>query len=101
LAAGFGTANIISINVGEATKSGSIANTRKEVLMNRMLLVLAWLGTVLVVFVTQMFLPDTREGRTLAFIVCFVALFPLARTLWFVNMPVWRYWAGLAGRSRH
>jgi hypothetical protein len=64
--------------------------------MNRMLLVLAWLGFVLVVLVTQMFLPDSREGRTLAFIVCFLALFPLARTLWFVNVPVWRYWAGLA-----
>ena len=35
-------------------------------------------------------------GRAIVFVVFMVALFPVARTLWFSEVPAWRYWLGLA-----
>lgn len=64
--------------------------------MNRILLILAWLGVVLVGLVGQIFLPATPVGRTLTFVAFAAAFYPLARVLWFSNTPAWRYWAGVA-----
>ena len=60
------------------------------------LIVLAVLGAVLVAFATGMFMPNTPSARTIQFVVFWIALYPVARLLWFASVPVWRYWAGLA-----
>ncbi len=44
----------------------------------------------------MMLLPNDPTGRTLGFLAFGVALFPVARHLWFADVPPWRYWAGLA-----
>lgn len=42
-----------------------------------------------------MFVPDTPGGRTLVFVAFSTAFYPVARVLWFSQVPAWRYWLGL------
>ncbi|CAN5521020.1 hypothetical protein BH23ACI1_BH23ACI1_03050 [soil metagenome] len=56
---------------------------------------LAFLGAVLIGAVALMLLPETPAGRTFAFAAFWIALYPLATTLWFSQVPAWRFWAAL------
>jgi hypothetical protein len=63
--------------------------------MTRAIFVLAFLGAVLVLVVTQLFMPNTSTGLAVVFVAFGIAMYPLARVLWFASMPAWRYWLGL------
>lgn len=63
--------------------------------MDKGLIALAFLGAVLIGFVTQMFVPDAPIGRTLVFLAFSAAFYPVARSLWLAEVPAWRYWAGV------
>lgn len=64
--------------------------------LKRLVLALAFLGAVFVGFTARLFVSDTPLGQTFVFIAFGVALYPVARTVWFASVPQWRYWAGLA-----
>ena len=63
--------------------------------MGKMIGALAFLGAVLVAAVAQMLAPETPVGRTIVFAAFWIALYPLARLVWFSGVPAWRYWAAL------
>lgn len=63
--------------------------------MDKGIVALAFLGAILVGFVTQMFAPDTPGGRTLMFVAFSAAFYPVARALWLAEVPAWRYWLGV------
>jgi len=62
---------------------------------DKLLLVLAALGAVMVFFVARMFLPDTPAGSAVVFAVYWVAVYPVASRAWLSRGRRWRHWAGL------